>query len=34
MAYYLLLIIDLLILNALTPYLGAVYTILDLSESY
>jgi hypothetical protein len=33
-AYYLLPVADLLILNAPMLYLGAVYTILDLSESY
>ena len=32
--YYLLLVTDLLILNTLTSYLEAAYTILDLSESY
>jgi hypothetical protein len=32
--YYLVLVTGLFIPNALTPYLGAVYTILDLSESY
>ena len=32
--YYLVPIIDPFILNILTPYLRAVYTALDLSESY
>ena len=32
--YYLVLVTGLLILAALTPYLGAVYTILDFSKSY
>ena len=33
-ARYLLLDADLLVLNALTPYFGAICTILGLSESY
>ena len=32
--YYLIPVAGLFILNALTPYLGAIYTILDLSKSY
>ena len=32
--YYLVPITDLSIFNTLTPYLRAIYTILDLSESY
>jgi len=32
--YYLAPVLGLFVLNILTPYLGAVYTILDLSESY
>ena len=32
--YYSLLVVDLLVLNTLTPYSGAIYTILDLGESY
>ena len=32
--YYLVPVINLFILAALTPYLGAMYTILDLSEFY
>jgi len=32
--YYLVLVTGPFILNVLTPYLGAVYTILDLSKSY
>jgi len=32
--YYLVLVIGPFILNTLMPYLGAVYTILNLSKSY
>ena len=32
--YYLVLVVGLFIPNVLTPYLGAVCTILDLSKSY
>ena len=32
--YYLVPVIGLFIPNILTPYLGAIYTILDLSKSY
>jgi len=32
--YYLAPVLGPFILNTLTPYLGAVYTILDLSQSY
>jgi len=32
--YYLAPVLGLFVLNTLTPYLGAIYTILDLGESY
>ena len=31
--YYLILVIGLFVLNALMPYLGAIYTVLDLDKS-
>ena len=32
--YYLVLVVGLFILDALMPYLGAIYTVLDLNKSY
>ena len=32
--YYLVLVVGLFIFNTLMPYLGAIYIILDLDESY